>query len=73
HFDGQEVCDVPLDRPTGELYELEDEIAMMVRCVRDGEPLAADGTDGLWSVALCEAAQESIEQGREISMENFRP
>ena len=65
-FDGDRVHDVPLDRPTGELYELEDQIAMMVRAVRDGEPAPADGIDGLWSVRLCAAAQASVDRGAEI-------
>jgi len=65
-FDGQTLHDVPLDRPTGELFELEDQIAMMVRAVRDGEPVAADGIDGLWSVRLCEAAKESIARRAEV-------
>ena len=60
YFDGQQIQDVALKRPTGEVFELQDEIAAVVRAVRDGEPLPATGEDGLWSVALCQAAQESI-------------
>lgn len=73
HFDGSQVHEIPLERPTGELFELEDEIAMMVRAVRDGEPLAADAVDGIWSVALCEAAERSVHQGDVVSLESFRP
>ena len=68
HFDGETVSEIPLSKPTGELYELEDEIAMVVRAVRDGEPLAADGVDGLCSVALCLAAQQSVECGTEVPL-----
>lgn len=69
-FDGAEVRNVPLDKPTGELYELEDEVAMMVRAVRDGEPLAAGATEGIWSVALCQAAQDSVDRGTEVAVNN---
>jgi myo-inositol 2-dehydrogenase/D-chiro-inositol 1-dehydrogenase len=68
YHDGVTVSDIPLSRPTGEVYELEDEIAMMVRAVRDGGPVAATGADGRWSVALCLAAQESVDTGRIVSL-----
>lgn len=70
HFDGREIRTVPLDKPTGELYELVDEIAMMVRAVRDGEPLAAGAAEGIWSVALCQAAHDSITQNSDVPITN---
>jgi myo-inositol 2-dehydrogenase/D-chiro-inositol 1-dehydrogenase len=66
HHDGQEVREVPIGRSAGEFYELEDEMAMMVRAVRDGSPVAASGEDGRWSVALCLAAQRSVESGEAV-------
>ena len=54
---------MPIDRPTGEVYELVDQMAMMVRAVREGGPPAVTGEDGRWSVALCLAAQRSVETG----------
>jgi myo-inositol 2-dehydrogenase/D-chiro-inositol 1-dehydrogenase len=69
HFDGKQVREVPLARPTGEVYELEDEIGSMVRAMRDGGPLAATGRDGIWSVALCQAAQESIASGGVVPLQ----
>jgi myo-inositol 2-dehydrogenase / D-chiro-inositol 1-dehydrogenase len=60
YFDEQQVTDVRLTQLAGELFELEREIAMIVRCVRDGSAPAASGEDGAWAVALCDAAQESI-------------
>jgi myo-inositol 2-dehydrogenase/D-chiro-inositol 1-dehydrogenase len=68
YHDGEAVRDIHLDRPTGEVYELEEEIAMMVKAVRDGAPVAATGADGRWSVALCLAAQESVDTGRVVSL-----
>jgi len=59
--------------PTGEIYELEREMESMVRAVRDGEAVVADGADGVWSIALCEAAHRSIESGQVMSMEGFQP
>jgi myo-inositol 2-dehydrogenase/D-chiro-inositol 1-dehydrogenase len=68
HHDGREVRDVPIDRTPGEFYELEEEMAMMVRAVRDGAPVAASGEDGRWSVALCLAAQRSAESGAVVPL-----
>jgi myo-inositol 2-dehydrogenase/D-chiro-inositol 1-dehydrogenase len=73
HFDGQQTQEVVLTRPAGEVFELEQEIAMMARAVREGTPLAASGEDGLWSVALCEAAEQSVEQGVPIAVRTFIP
>ena len=73
YFDGDKVHEIPLAKPTGEVYELEDEIAMIVRAVRDGGPLSATGEDGRWSVGLCQAAQESIGQATVVSLKDFMP
>jgi len=59
--------------PTGEVYELEREMESMVRAVLDGSPAVADGRDGVWSIALCEAAHESIESGKVVSMRGGQP
>ena len=67
-FDGNNVEDVPIDRITGEVFELEDQIAMFVRAVRTREPLACTAEDGRWSVAMCLAAQRSLEVGRAVTM-----
>lgn len=67
HFDGEKVHDISIERITGEVFELEDQIAMMVAAVRDNGSLAATGTDGRWSVAMCLAAEESIRAGMPIS------
>ena len=66
---GEEVTAIELKRPTGELADLEDEIARVVEAIQLGAPPAASGVDGVWSVALCEAAQESIRRGAEVSLE----
>ena len=68
---GDEVKQINLDRPTGELLELEDQIRMMVRCVREGEQPICTGEDGRWSTLLCLAAQQSVETGQIISLDSF--
>ncbi|MAT16084.1 MAG: dehydrogenase [Planctomyces sp.] len=70
-FDGEKVETIPITKVTGELFELEDQIAMMVRAVQYGEPLTCTGEDGRWSVAMCLAAQKSIETKSEIDMREF--
>jgi myo-inositol 2-dehydrogenase/D-chiro-inositol 1-dehydrogenase len=67
-FDSETVREIAIDKITGEVFELEDEIALVVRAVRDGSPLAADGLDGRWSVAMCLAATQSIERGAMVTM-----
>ncbi|MBA61102.1 MAG: dehydrogenase [Planctomycetaceae bacterium] len=58
-----EVLDLTPDRITGEVFELQDQMAMMVNAVRDGKQLHATGDDGRWSVAMCIAAQQSVDTG----------
>ena len=58
-----EVLDLTPDRITGEVFELQDQMAMMVNAVRNGGELHATGDDGRWSVAMCIAAQESVDTG----------
>jgi myo-inositol 2-dehydrogenase/D-chiro-inositol 1-dehydrogenase len=72
HHDGNRTVAVPLAKASGEVYELADEIAMMVRAVREGAPVAATGEDGRWSVALCRAAQQSVATGAVVPLEGFR-
>jgi len=59
-FDGSEVQDVVIDKITGEVFELEDQVAMIVHAVREGGSLSCTGRDGRQSVAMCLAAQKSV-------------
>ncbi|REK15793.1 MAG: gfo/Idh/MocA family oxidoreductase [Planctomycetota bacterium] len=65
--EGDKAVEVPLEKKSGEVYELVEEIESMVRAVRDGSPLACTGEDGRWSVAMCLRACESIEHGRVVN------
>jgi len=67
HFDGENVHDVSIEKSSGEVFELVDEISAMAAAVRDGSPLPATGEDGRWSVAMCLRAQESVETGKPVA------
>jgi myo-inositol 2-dehydrogenase/D-chiro-inositol 1-dehydrogenase len=60
---GDRVEDVPIATPPGEVYELVEQVARVARAVRSGTPVACAGEDGRWSVAMCLAAQRSVETG----------
>lgn len=65
---GETLEVVPIARPSGEVYELVDEVARMAQAVREGVPPACTGADGRWSVAMCLAAQRSVEAGRPVAI-----
>ena len=65
-FDGEQLEEVKLEKKSGEVFELREEIASCVRMVRDGSPPPASGRDGLWSAGLCLVAEESIRQQRPL-------
>ena len=59
-FDGERLEEVKIEKHSGEVFELREEIAQCVRMVKDGTPPIATGNDGLWSAGLCLVAEESI-------------
>jgi myo-inositol 2-dehydrogenase / D-chiro-inositol 1-dehydrogenase len=65
---GDRLADVTIDKPSGEVYELVDEVAAVVRAVREGTPVPCTGEDGLWSVAMCLRAAASLESGQPIPL-----
>jgi len=67
-FDGEEVKELELEKSAGELFELEDQIVMLVDAIRKGSPIACPGEDGMWSVAMCLAAQKSVDENRPVEM-----
>lgn len=67
-FDGKRVEDISIEKITGELFELEDQVEMLVGAVRDGRPLSCTAEDGKWSVAMCLAAQRSVETGGPVAI-----
>ncbi|MCO8120615.1 Gfo/Idh/MocA family oxidoreductase [Stieleria sp. TO1_6] len=68
-FDGAEVVDVPIEKPTGELFELEDQIERVAEAVQDGRPLHCTAQDGRWSVAMCLAASESVHRHATVQID----
>jgi len=71
-FDGQKVTTVPIEKPTGELFELEDQIARLVDSLRNGVPLHCAAEDGRWSVAMCLAAEQSVKSGQVVALSDFK-
>lgn len=67
-FDGERLVEERLPRASGEVFELREEIASCIRCVREGDKPVADARDGLWSAGLCLLAEESIRQGRPLAV-----
>lgn len=66
--DGERAVEVPIVKITGEVYELADQMEMMLRAVRGEGPLSCTGDDGRWSVAMCLAAQHSIDTGMPVPL-----
>ena len=60
--------EIPIDVPSGEVYELVDEVRAMVRAVKEGTPVACSGEDGRWSVAMCLKAEQSRTEQRPIPL-----
>lgn len=67
YFDGEKTSDIPITRITGEVFEVEDEIADIAAAARGGSLHCATASDGRWSVAMCLKAQESVERKSVIS------
>lgn len=64
---GDSVEDIEITKITGELFELEDQLALVTEAVAENEPAiatkagVATGADGRWSVSMCLAASRSVE------------
>lgn len=65
-FDGEKLEEVKIEKHSGEVFELREEIAQCVEMVRTGRSSIATGYDGLWSAGLCLVAEESIRQNRPL-------
>jgi myo-inositol 2-dehydrogenase/D-chiro-inositol 1-dehydrogenase len=65
---GDQVTEEPITKPSGEVYELVEQIARVADAVRDGGPVPCTGEDGRWSVAMCLKAHESLTVGRPVSI-----
>lgn len=63
---GDTIAEERIEKPSGEVYELVEQIARVATAVRDGTPVPCTGEDGRWSVALCLTAEESLRAGRPV-------
>jgi myo-inositol 2-dehydrogenase/D-chiro-inositol 1-dehydrogenase len=67
------VQTIEIPKASGEVYELVDQVAAVVRAARDDDPRAipCTGRDGLWSTGMCLKAAESLETGQPVSLSNL--
>jgi myo-inositol 2-dehydrogenase/D-chiro-inositol 1-dehydrogenase len=59
---------LPVSGTPGELFVLREEIAAMVRAVREGAPLPITPEEGRRAVMLCSEAQRSLSTGKVVSL-----
>ena len=68
---GEKIEDEAITKPSGEVYELVDEVDHFVNAVQNGAPLPCTGEDGRWSVAMCLKAEESLRLGQAVTLGGF--
>jgi myo-inositol 2-dehydrogenase / D-chiro-inositol 1-dehydrogenase len=64
---GREKCEVISLPPSGELFELEEELTQVVAAFREGRPLVS-GAEARKRVLVCIEAERSLAEGREIAL-----
>jgi myo-inositol 2-dehydrogenase/D-chiro-inositol 1-dehydrogenase len=62
------VAEIPIEKPSGEVYELVDQIAAFAAAIRNGSPPPCTGLDGRWSTQMCLSAQESLASGKVVAL-----
>ena len=67
-FDGKNVETIPIEKQTGELFELEDQLALMADVVVGNATVHCTGAEGRLAVALSLAALESSKQKQPIPL-----
>lgn len=70
-FDGAEVDERELAQSSGEVFELRKQIEHVAQCLIDEKAPHANGVDGIWSVGMCLAAEESFSQGQPVDVAEF--
>ncbi|WP_165075275.1 Gfo/Idh/MocA family protein [Paludisphaera rhizosphaerae] len=65
---GDRIEEVSLMRPSGEVYELVEEVEAFTRAVREGTRLPCTGEDGRWSTYLCLAAERSLREKAPVAV-----
>jgi hypothetical protein len=64
------VEQIDIGKASGEVYELVDQVAAVVRAVRENNPalVPCTGADGAWSTRMCLKAAESLERGQVVEL-----
>ena len=64
------VEQVEIRKASGEVYELVDQVAAVVRAARESNPslVPCTGRDGMWSAKMCLKASESLEKGQPVPL-----
>jgi len=65
---GQEKCEIVELPPSGELFELDEELKMVVEAFRERRPIVS-GEDARKRVIICLEAERSIQEGRQIPLQ----
>jgi myo-inositol 2-dehydrogenase/D-chiro-inositol 1-dehydrogenase len=69
---GEAIEQIDIHKQSGEVYELVDEVAAVVRAVREGTAVPCGGEDGWWSAAMCLKAEESLKTGMPVKLEGMK-
>lgn len=67
-FDIPETRSIALDHPSGEIHELDILIAQTIEGLKTGKPLVS-GAEGRRAVAICLAAEQAMQERREIKLD----
>jgi len=67
-FDGKEVKEVPIEKITGELFELEDQLDLMANIIAGKAPNHCTGEEGKRAVALSAATLESAKTKQHVTL-----
>ena len=70
-FDGSDVDERELAQSSGEVFELRKQIEHVAQCLIDGKGPHASGLDGIWSVGMCLAAEESFAIGQPVDVSDY--
>ncbi len=64
---GDNLEQIPIEKPSGEVYELVEMVGAVIGAVRDGSAVPCTGEDGWWSTAMCLKAAESLRSGKPVT------
>jgi myo-inositol 2-dehydrogenase/D-chiro-inositol 1-dehydrogenase len=62
------VAEIPIEKPSGEVYELVEQIGAFAAAIRTRSAPLCTGLDGRWSTQMCLSAQESLVSGKVVAL-----